>query len=159
MKDKKKHRKPSGCFLGKPGDWTYPIAESILASKAYAVLNTSARDVLLDWLRHYFRVSNWEKNPEKYHRYTWAICRARVAENTFHKNRSEILRVGFFDAPPEIQGNDPARAILFTPSSAWENYTMTPDETRNQQRQARYKAARIAKHKSRRRNFLEKMHP
>lgn len=158
MPRKNYRERPSGCFSAAKGEFTYPYPDALFDSDAYKILSHANKLILLDMVRQYLFASRWqtidlqEKDlAKKGFSYTWKTCRLPIAESTFREAIAEILRIGFFDAPKDIQvKGDP---VAYIPLLLWRSYKTTKAERKALDTFDRRKKSRTARHADRKLRF------
>jgi hypothetical protein len=152
----KQKTRPMDTFGGR---YNVPVSDELRLSLAYKILTHTQKLILIDMLRVYCSASWWDTQPVNAEAfcYTYKQCTETVSDKCFHGAVRRICRVGFFDAPLEIQEQAPAAPRRYRPSTDWRRHEPTRDEKRKIYRFEANKKSRITKKKRRRADFRAKL--
>jgi len=157
MSKRKTYRERSipGFFGKAEKERAYTLPEALFTSDAWRVLSPAYRDVLLDMIMAYYRVSTFDRDDisKTGFTYTYSQCGVDVSDGTFQPAVKRFLGLGFFKDPPEIQGKR-GKPKRYVPSDKWRRHVASKEQRKQWDAFENWKAQRIRTGTTRKIDYL-----
>lgn len=135
------------------------VSDELRQSTAYRALTPTQRLVLIDMLRLYMRLSDFDKEtlPDGFS-YAFTNCHELLDERTFYDGRKRLVDVGFLERRDDLKRLTPGAPDVFSPSRRWTKYQPSDAEMARLAALEQRKQTSITRGQARKRRFMEQ-HP
>lgn len=124
-------------------------------SLAWKSLSGSGKELLLEMLTLFSRLTNGDKKYCPEFTFTWGHCKATLCKESFYKARGEILDRGFFLLCVEGRDLRPGSPARFCSSPNWCKYKPPDVDKKRATRRAKAKERELRDNRDRKTDFLQ----